>query len=294
MRKSLAAVITFSGLWAQAHQSSQSYEEWAKLSCAQIAKTYQSCSKPFEYKDETFYFHKLGRSAPCSDGTQKKFYDRLENMDMASILSIQYVTGQTPLPETRQNQDPGRLRSEDLLKSVYGVDEAAVRGALVKVNLLGHEVKFHRKLGAANALAQVGRELDAALKKDATLAEFLKNMIVGESERPSTMNWRLIAGTTRLSTHSFGTAVDLVVKSVKAQYWLWDEQATNKAKAAQGEIAYKDTHFIPAKTPYMHPTVVKIFEQNGFIWGGKWNHYDTMHFEYRPEFFPKYQIKCAQ
>ncbi|MDD5211432.1 MAG: M15 family metallopeptidase, partial [Sulfuricurvum sp.] len=21
----------------------------------------------------------------------------------------------------------------------------------------------------------------------------------------------------------------------------------------------------------------------GFIWGGRWYHYDTMHFEYRPE-----------
>src|SRR5690242_16362928 len=25
------------------------------------------------------------------------------------------------------------------------------------------------------------------------------------------------------------------------------------------------------------------FEQHGFIWGGRWAHYDTMHFEYRPE-----------
>ena len=25
------------------------------------------------------------------------------------------------------------------------------------------------------------------------------------------------------------------------------------------------------------------FETHGFIWGGKWYHYDTMHFEYRPE-----------
>ncbi|MEJ2663631.1 MAG: M15 family metallopeptidase, partial [Spirochaetia bacterium] len=25
------------------------------------------------------------------------------------------------------------------------------------------------------------------------------------------------------------------------------------------------------------------FEKYGFIWGGKWYHYDTMHFEYRPE-----------
>src|SRR5260370_39823973 len=29
--------------------------------------------------------------------------------------------------------------------------------------------------------------------------------------------------------------------------------------------------------------IVHIFEKHGFIWGGKWYHYDTMHFEYRPE-----------
>ena len=29
--------------------------------------------------------------------------------------------------------------------------------------------------------------------------------------------------------------------------------------------------------------VIDIFERHGFIWGGKWSHYDTMHFEYRPE-----------
>ena len=29
--------------------------------------------------------------------------------------------------------------------------------------------------------------------------------------------------------------------------------------------------------------IVKVFEKHGFIWGGRWYHYDTMHFEYRPE-----------
>ncbi|MDR1839603.1 MAG: M15 family metallopeptidase, partial [Treponema sp.] len=29
--------------------------------------------------------------------------------------------------------------------------------------------------------------------------------------------------------------------------------------------------------------VIKIFETYGFIWGGKWLFFDTMHFEYRPE-----------
>jgi hypothetical protein len=25
--------------------------------------------------------------------------------------------------------------------------------------------------------------------------------------------------------------------------------------------------------------IVQIFEKHGFIWGGKWEHFDTMHFE---------------
>jgi hypothetical protein len=29
--------------------------------------------------------------------------------------------------------------------------------------------------------------------------------------------------------------------------------------------------------------IVKIFESKGFVWGGKWWHYDSIHFEYRPE-----------
>jgi hypothetical protein len=29
--------------------------------------------------------------------------------------------------------------------------------------------------------------------------------------------------------------------------------------------------------------VIRIFEEEGFIWGGKWAMYDTMHFEYHPE-----------
>jgi hypothetical protein len=29
--------------------------------------------------------------------------------------------------------------------------------------------------------------------------------------------------------------------------------------------------------------IVDIFERRGFVWGGKWYRYDTMHFEYRPE-----------
>ena len=43
---------------------------------------------------------------------------------------------------------------------------------------------------------------------------------------------------------------------------------------ADGHFPYKNE--IPRE-------IVDIFEKHGFIWGGKWYHYDTMHFEYRPE-----------
>ena len=33
--------------------------------------------------------------------------------------------------------------------------------------------------------------------------------------------------------------------------------------------------------------IIAAFEKHGFIWGGRWYHYDTMHFEYRPELLPQ-------
>lgn len=38
----------------------------------------------------------------------------------------------------------------------------------------------------------------------------------------------------------------------------------------------------PAESAPAAEAEVKI-ERHGFIWGGRWYHYDTMHFEYRPE-----------
>ncbi len=35
--------------------------------------------------------------------------------------------------------------------------------------------------------------------------------------------------------------------------------------------------------------IMDIFEKYGFIWGGYWYHYDTMHFEYRPEILKKHE-----
>ena len=45
-----------------------------------------------------------------------------------------------------------------------------------------------------------------------------------------------------------------------------------------------DWYAIPYARRWMVPeTVVRAFEVQGFVWGGKWLFFDTMHFEYRPE-----------
>jgi hypothetical protein len=81
-----------------------------------------------------------------------------------------------------------------------------------------------------------------------------------------TFNCRLIAGTRRVSVHAYGAAID--INTAFAHYWRWAKPDT------QGRFTYKNA--IPIE-------IVEIFERHGFIWGGKWYHYDTMHFEYRPE-----------
>jgi len=40
----------------------------------------------------------------------------------------------------------------------------------------------------------------------------------------------------------------------------------------------------PLKWTNRYPqSLVEAFEAEGFIWGGRWYYFDTMHFEYRPE-----------
>jgi hypothetical protein len=87
-------------------------------------------------------------------------------------------------------------------------------------------------------------------------------------------SWRNIAETQTRSYHSYGLAVDLLPRSLggKETYWLW---AMNR-RADWWNISYNDRFHPPQK-------VIKIFETYGFIWGGKWTFFDTMHFEYRPE-----------
>jgi len=79
-----------------------------------------------------------------------------------------------------------------------------------------------------------------------------------------TYNCRAIADTGEPSPHGYGIAIDL--NTAVSDYWYW--------RPHESAIVYRNR---------MPEEIVAIFEKHGFIWGGKWYHFDTMHFEFRPE-----------
>lgn len=92
----------------------------------------------------------------------------------------------------------------------------------------------------------------------------------------SCFNFRKIAGTDRLSNHSYGLAID--INPVQNPYIRINKESAIIEPTAG--LEFLNRHNL---RPGMLETVVPIFIKHGFIWGGKWdNPIDYHHFEYRP------------
>ena len=199
-----------------------------------------------------------GQSMVFDDGLSKNKQDLLVKPDIEDQLYYKYNQGSASL-----NTDAGRIRNEAFFKEIYGKTQAEVSKNLKSLQwcpkLVNQTIQFNVKNGAYEALRRVSQELD----KHPEWKKYLMN--VG-----GTFNWRNISGTNRLSAHSFGITID--INTTYSNYWQWDCGCKNE------DATLKYRNQIPL-------ALVAIFEENGFIWGGRWLHYDTMHFEYRPEFF---------
>ncbi len=196
------------------------------------------------------------KAAPFDGGDE--FEEGEEVVDLESIYKVPYVSGPiVTLDATDAGaiDDPGRVRIEQLFLTTYGQSRDEVFDHLSKVRFFGLRYPFHEL--AAEPLRRVVTRLEPAVKENPKLKPFLTNI-------GGTFIWRKIARSKNLSTHAFGIAIDVNVD--RAHYWRWQKR---------GE---------PLKWQNKIPqVVVDAFEAEGFIWGGRWLHYDTMHFEYRPE-----------
>ena len=189
------------------------------------------------------------------DGAKKSFDQKLADADIKDMLSQIYPvvgcgTGHAI------DFDPGRIRNEAFFKTIYGATQSEVAAKLVPVDWYGQTLMVNKALGVDKHLAAVAKDLAPKLSS-------LRTYLMPSA---GTFNWRPIAGTSRLSTHSYGIAID--ISTAKSDYWRW-------AKGAPKTIG-APVHKVPEE-------VIAAFEKHGFIWGGNWYHYDTMHFEYRPE-----------
>lgn len=205
--------------------------------------------------EDGYLVFKDGTKIICDDGESKNFVEKLDNCDIEDMFSMKY---NTTVVEPSYLNDCGRGRCENLFKKMYGNTESAARTNLVPVEWFGQKIPFSKVNGASEQLKRVAMDLH----KYPQLEKYLTNA--------STFYWRKVRGADRLSAHSYGIAID--INTTYSNYWLW----SNPKCGETDKIKYVNR--IPIE-------IVKVFEKYGFIWGGRWYHYDTMHFEYRPEFF---------
>lgn len=214
-----------------------------------------------------------GDNVIWKDGTKmplfvREFYDlntdNLDNPTLYEQLSDNMV---------KHSYDLGRVRYLPFFKKMYGKSPQEVRENLATIywmpNIFANKypLKVTRVNNVDKKLANISSELEKLVFLHPEYRVYLENP-------GGTFCWRLIANTKRLSLHSFGMTIDL--NTANSDYWQWDLEKSGKPISEEQPLKYHN------KIP---KNIVKIFAKYGFIWGGNWYHYDTMHFEYRPELF---------
>lgn len=230
---------------------------------SQLARLVAAYPAFLDRVDGNFLVWKDGTRMPIDDGRgPKPFAKLLDEPDIKDMFYAPYPLGPATAPG--KEIDPGRVRFEPLFNKMYGdCTKGGVKANLVDVVWLpkkwGKTVQVSTVNGVAAQLAKVSAELDQLPNRfDAFLLP-----------AAGTFNCRPIAGTKRQSVHGHGIAIDIAIKH--AHYWQW-------TKGGGDRLLWRNA--IPIE-------IVEIFEKHGFIWGGRWYHYDTMHFEYRPELLPQ-------
>lgn len=210
--------------------------------------------------DKVYVVMKSGKKILYDDKIKKNHDEKLANPDLQDVLEQYYPLDKKDIVMDK-SFNPGRFRNYDLLNEVYGISRNAIEKNLVNLKYGYPNYQFNKQNNANIAL-------DNTLKFLITLSKDRNDISSILYPGSGTYNYRLISGTNRLSPHSYGIAIDL--KSDKKDYWKWGNE-----KDAQKRISEypKD--------------LVKTFEDNNFVWGGKWGYFDILHFEYRPEIILK-------
>lgn len=200
--------------------------------------------------DSRFLYWRDGTRTPIGGGAARTPEEIVANPSIRDIFAWPYPLNGTSQPF---RGDPGRARPAVLFTKMYGdCTQGQAQAHLVDVRWVGgRKLRFTRVNGAAAALEATARDLE---RLGPAFSKYLW-------PTSGTFNCRAIAGTNSPSMHGYGAAIDLASRF--GAYWRWNPR--------------------PPAEKSIPPEIVAVFERHGFIWGGKWAHFDSFHFEYRPE-----------
>ncbi len=253
-------LVLYSSSTVKASSNSSDYERVMKQDILSLMMAYPDYILDVvkEESGSVYVVMKSGKKILYDDKREKNFEEKMANPDIQDMMEQIYpLSSISKLMD--KNFDPGRCRIYPLLKEVYGESQERVQSNLKNIVYTNYQFNGNNK--AAESLRLVMEELIPMANGNNTIGACVYPM-------SGTFNYRYIAGTNRLSPHAFGIAIDLARDS--RDYWKW-------ASAEEGE---KRIASYPKE-------IVEIFEKNNFIWGGKWRHFDILHFEYRPEIIIK-------
>jgi len=235
-----------------------------KLEIKALFKAYGDLIDGIELRGDEIVFKIHGKNIYYKDGKMlsEKNFERSANFD-----SIFYTYRKGPLTGTFEPVPYPIHRSSDFLDALLGATEREIREASRWVRFLGHRVFIHEI--CIEPLKRIDRQIKEHASVSKEVRDFISDTVVMYS-----MKRRLVSGTNNMSYHSYGLAIDIIPRSYKGKhvYWKWSS------------VWDEDWGYISSSDRWQPPqTVIDAFEAHGFIWGGKWHHFDNVHFEYRPE-----------
>lgn len=200
-----------------------------------------------------------GKKVELEGPTNRTARQLFQNTTVGDQFAYTYPVGRDLTGRLTPYADPGRHRNESFLQALYGETSKIVEASLVSVSASPLGPSSFRVTRRSGVVCQLQAALDDLTAYESELRPYFTKVGGG-------FNWRQISGTHRMSPHAYGIAID--INPQLGKYWKW-------TGATEGQVGGYDN-----EVPWV---LVETMEQYGFIWGGKWHHFDGMHFEYRPE-----------
>ncbi|MCL2880998.1 MAG: M15 family metallopeptidase [Treponema sp.] len=278
--KFVIVLFLFLPFLCQAQQVDRDSPQRAEQVMKALASAYPGIIDSVQFRDNdwavsmrgVWYYYAGGKLLPgelmanAAEFDPQPFYNYPKEMPPWRAPSAEEAARIKNMAANRGKNPPKRSQYFfDELWRARSKDESYDR--VKSIHFLGLSVLVHYSI--LENLSLVEEQILTAAKTDPELRAWIANIKSLEG-----WNWRPIADTRTRSFHAYGAAVDILMKSAggKETYWMW----AARSKPDWWNVPYSQRLNPP-------DTVIKAFESRGFVWGGKWLYFDTMHFEYRPE-----------